>query len=108
MVLAMGFEGSANKMGVGVVRLDGTILSNPRHTFITPPGQGFLPRETAQHHQARPARAALARQKCVRAVRRTQALPVAPPALASRAASRRAGRRCAAGGRVLRRHGAVR
>lgn len=47
----MGFEGSANKIGVGVVRLDGAILSNPRRTFITPPGQGFLPRETAVHHQ---------------------------------------------------------
>ncbi|KAK3030212.1 hypothetical protein RJ639_038722 [Escallonia herrerae] len=47
---ALGFEGSANKIGVGVVTLDGTILSNPRHTYITPPGQGFLPRETAQHH----------------------------------------------------------
>jgi N6-L-threonylcarbamoyladenine synthase len=47
---ALGFEGSANKIGVGVDTLDGTILSNPRHTYITPPGQGFLPRETAQHH----------------------------------------------------------
>ncbi|KAJ1634341.1 putative o-sialoglycoprotein endopeptidase [Pavlovales sp. CCMP2436] len=50
-LLALGFEGSANKIGVGVVRLDGAILSNPRKTFITPPGQGFLPRETAVHHQ---------------------------------------------------------
>lgn len=49
-VIAVGFEGSANKIGVGVVTLDGTILSNPRHTYITPPGHGFLPRETAQHH----------------------------------------------------------
>lgn len=49
-MIAIGFEGSANKIGVGVVTLDGTILSNPRHTYITPPGQGFLPRETAQHH----------------------------------------------------------
>lgn len=49
-MIALGFEGSANKIGVGVVTLDGTILSNPRHTYITPPGQGFLPRETAQHH----------------------------------------------------------
>ncbi|OMO52917.1 hypothetical protein CCACVL1_29009 [Corchorus capsularis] len=49
-LIALGFEGSANKIGVGVVTLDGTILSNPRHTYITPPGQGFLPRETAQHH----------------------------------------------------------
>ncbi|KAK9987277.1 hypothetical protein SO802_032228 [Lithocarpus litseifolius] len=42
-MIALGFEGSANKIGVGVVTLDGTILSNPRHTYITPPGQGFLP-----------------------------------------------------------------
>lgn len=49
-LIAVGFEGSANKIGVGVVTLDGDILSNPRHTYITPPGQGFLPRETAHHH----------------------------------------------------------
>ncbi|KAF5749406.1 hypothetical protein HS088_TW04G01375 [Tripterygium wilfordii] len=49
-MIALGFEGSANKIGVGVVTLDGTILSNPRHTYISPPGHGFLPRETAQHH----------------------------------------------------------
>ncbi|KAL5998752.1 Gcp2p [Asimina triloba] len=49
-MIALGFEGSANKMGVGVVSLDGSILSNPRHTYITPPGHGFLPRETAHHH----------------------------------------------------------
>jgi len=49
--LAMGFEGSANKLGVGIVREDGAILSNIRHTYITPPGQGFLPRDTAIHHQ---------------------------------------------------------
>ncbi|CAN1805451.1 Probable tRNA N6-adenosine threonylcarbamoyltransferase [Linum perenne] len=49
-LIALGFEGSANKIGVGVVTLDGTILSNPRHTYITPPGHGFLPRETAHHH----------------------------------------------------------
>jgi N6-L-threonylcarbamoyladenine synthase len=54
-VLALGIEGSANKLGVGVIRYraDGEteILSNPRKTYITPPGQGFLPRETAWHHQ---------------------------------------------------------
>lgn len=49
-MIALGFEGSANKIGVGIVTLDGSILSNPRHTYITPPGHGFLPRETAQHH----------------------------------------------------------
>ncbi|CAN6920988.1 unnamed protein product [Brassica oleracea] len=48
--IAIGFEGSANKIGVGIVTSDGTILANPRHTYITPPGHGFLPRETAHHH----------------------------------------------------------
>lgn len=88
-MLALGIEGSANKVGVGIVRDDGTILANPRKTcvgvgggrpgmermpsdlptkpltltfsfshtqhtsFITPPGTGFLPRETALHHQVR-------------------------------------------------------
>jgi len=39
MVLAIGFEGSANKIGVGIIR-DGTVLANPRETYITPPGEG--------------------------------------------------------------------
>src|SRR5690349_12230926 len=50
-MLALGIEGSANKLGVGIVREDGTILANPRHTYITPPGSGFLPKDTAKHHQ---------------------------------------------------------
>eukprot|EP01138_Halocafeteria_seosinensis_P014186 gb/GECG01014485.1/.p1 GENE.gb/GECG01014485.1/~~gb/GECG01014485.1/.p1 ORF type:complete len:265 (+),score=22.20 gb/GECG01014485.1/:1-795(+) len=74
--VALGIEGSANKVGVGIVRYDPhktysqakldemdelsrereqqkcySILSNPRKTYLTPPGQGFLPRETAWHHQ---------------------------------------------------------
>ena len=82
-IYALGIEGSANKIGVGVVRYrrrtpaaatetteteaqearghvdlaaqlesEYDILSNPRKTYITPAGQGFLPRETAWHHQA--------------------------------------------------------
>lgn len=51
MVIAIGFEGSANKLGIGIIK-DGVVLSNPRDTYITPPGQGFLPRDTAKHHQA--------------------------------------------------------
>lgn len=39
MVLAIGFEGSANKIGVGIVR-DGEVLANERETYITPPGEG--------------------------------------------------------------------
>jgi N6-L-threonylcarbamoyladenine synthase len=53
-IIAIGIEGSANKIGVGIIRYkDGEydILSNPRKTYITPAGQGFLPRETAWHHQ---------------------------------------------------------
>ena len=56
LLTAVGIEGSANKVGVGVVRYDTAggyrILSNPRKTFVTRPGQGFLPRETAWHHQS--------------------------------------------------------
>lgn len=49
--LALGIEGSANKIGIGVVTKEGVILSNPRRTYITPPGTGFVPKETAQHHR---------------------------------------------------------
>lgn len=52
MVIAIGFEGSANKIGVGIVR-DGEVLSNCRRTFVTPPGSGFLPKETAEHHRSK-------------------------------------------------------
>jgi N6-L-threonylcarbamoyladenine synthase len=52
---ALGLEGSANKFGAGVVlhNPDGTveILSNIRHTYITPPGEGFQPGDTAKHHK---------------------------------------------------------
>lgn len=73
-LVIMGMEGSANKVGVGIVTSSGRVLSNPRKTFITPPGEGFQvcvafslfffpcvaqrswgvvpkPRETARHHQ---------------------------------------------------------
>uniref|UniRef100_W5LK46 N(6)-L-threonylcarbamoyladenine synthase n=1 Tax=Astyanax mexicanus TaxID=7994 RepID=W5LK46_ASTMX len=50
MTIVIGFEGSANKIGIGIVK-DGEVLSNPRRTYITPPGQGFLPSETARHHR---------------------------------------------------------
>ena len=51
--IALGIEGSANKIGVGVVRSDGAVLANPRETYVTPAGTGFLPNETARHHQSR-------------------------------------------------------
>jgi len=50
MTIIIGFEGSANKIGIGIIE-DGEVLSNPRRTYITPPGEGFLPRDTAKHHR---------------------------------------------------------
>lgn len=50
-LIALGIEGSANKISVGIVTSDGEILANPRKTFITPPGQGFRPKETGDHHR---------------------------------------------------------
>lgn len=78
-LLALGLEGSANKLGVGLIlhsppsasssspseansttwtsanpsQDPGTvsILSNIRHTYVTPPGEGFLPSDTARHHK---------------------------------------------------------
>ena len=32
-MLVLGIEGSANKIGVGIVSDEGVILSNPRHTY---------------------------------------------------------------------------
>jgi len=59
--IVLGLEGSANKVGVGVLKYSPGghnesngyyhILANPRKTFIAPTGQGFLPKQTAIHHQ---------------------------------------------------------
>jgi N6-L-threonylcarbamoyladenine synthase len=49
-MIALGLEGSANKLGVGIIA-DHRVLANVRHTYITPPGTGFLPGETARHHR---------------------------------------------------------
>lgn len=49
-MIALGLEGSANKLGIGIIR-DQEVLANVRHTYITPPGTGFLPGETARHHR---------------------------------------------------------
>ncbi|KAF9270339.1 O-sialoglycoprotein endopeptidase [Marasmius fiardii PR-910] len=53
--LALGLEGSANKLGAGIIKHteDGSssVLSNIRHTYITPPGEGFQPKDTAIHHR---------------------------------------------------------
>lgn len=41
MTIVIGFEGSANKIGIGVIE-DGKVLSNVRRTYVTPPGQGKI------------------------------------------------------------------
>ncbi|KAK5107266.1 putative tRNA threonylcarbamoyladenosine biosynthesis protein kae1 [Meristemomyces frigidus] len=84
MPIAIGLEGSANKLGVGIILHPPTrdltppsphdsaysdderssqpskgtprsppvqILANLRHTFNSPPGTGFLPKDTAAHHR---------------------------------------------------------
>ena len=55
MGYAIGLEGSANKLGVGLIHhppnAPATILSNIRHTYVSPPGAGFLPKDVAQHHR---------------------------------------------------------
>lgn len=53
--IALGCEGSANKLGIGIIQHTPTktnILSNLRDTFNSPPGTGFLPKDTAAHHRA--------------------------------------------------------
>ncbi|CAI2165347.1 8492_t:CDS:2 [Funneliformis geosporum] len=55
-MIAIGFEGSANKLGIGIIEHSTetgvvNILANIRHTHVTPPGTGFLPRDTAVHHR---------------------------------------------------------
>lgn len=64
--IALGLEGSANKLGVGILKhpvlpqhedsdlsydCHAEILANVRDTYVTPPGEGFLPRDTARHHK---------------------------------------------------------
>lgn len=75
MPIALGLEGSANKLGVGVIlhpfpsppsphdsahsddespkssHQPAQILSNLRHTYNSPPGTGFLPKDVASHHR---------------------------------------------------------
>lgn len=56
-MLAIGMEGSANKVAIGIMLHpeDGSpakVLANVRHTYNAPPGEGFLPKDTARHHRA--------------------------------------------------------
>jgi len=56
-MIALGLEGSANKIGIGIISHPSpnkppVILANLRHTHHAPAGSGFLPKETAQHHRS--------------------------------------------------------
>lgn len=56
-MIALGLEGSANKLGIGIISHPASgkppvILANLRHTYHAPPGEGFLPKETAKHHRS--------------------------------------------------------
>ncbi|CUV06780.1 unnamed protein product [Cryptosporidium hominis] len=51
VLISLGIESSANKVGVGIVTSKGEILANEKMTFVGPPGSGFLPRETAEFHR---------------------------------------------------------
>ncbi|KAL1617570.1 putative tRNA threonylcarbamoyladenosine biosynthesis protein kae1 [Neofusicoccum ribis] len=56
-MIALGLEGSANKLGVGVIShpapgKEPVVLANLRHTYNSPPGEGFLPKDVAIHHRA--------------------------------------------------------
>ncbi|ORY48569.1 O-sialoglyco protein endopeptidase [Rhizoclosmatium globosum] len=57
-IIALGMESSANKIGVGImahnpVTNTSTVLANVRRTYVTPPGTGFLPKDTAKHHRSK-------------------------------------------------------
>ncbi|KAJ2813623.1 putative tRNA threonylcarbamoyladenosine biosynthesis protein kae1, partial [Coemansia furcata] len=65
-IIALGLEGSANKLGIGIVKhvypngisSDGELspeyieLANVRDTYNPPAGEGFLPRDVAAHHRS--------------------------------------------------------
>ncbi|KAJ1905630.1 putative tRNA threonylcarbamoyladenosine biosynthesis protein kae1 [Coemansia sp. IMI 209127] len=66
-VIALGLEGSANKLGIGIVKHvypngvpgpdvelqpEYIELANVRDTYNPPAGEGFLPRDVAAHHRA--------------------------------------------------------
>jgi N6-L-threonylcarbamoyladenine synthase len=56
-MISLGLEGSANKLGIGIISHPPAggpvaVLANLRHTYNSPPGTGFLPKDTALHHRA--------------------------------------------------------
>lgn len=50
-MIVLGIEGSANKLGVGIVE-GCNILANDRSTYVPPDGEGFIPAKAAEHHRS--------------------------------------------------------
>ena len=50
LMIALGIECSADKLGIGIISSDGKILANARKTFKPPYGSGIHPREAAEFH----------------------------------------------------------
>ncbi len=51
-MIILGIESSADKLGVGIITSDGTILANERATYKPPVGEGIHPRKASEHHAA--------------------------------------------------------
>lgn len=49
-MISLGIESSADKLGVGIIKSDGKILSNVRMTYKPPYGSGIHPREASEFH----------------------------------------------------------
>ncbi|KAI5168333.1 N6-L-threonylcarbamoyladenine synthase [Pancytospora epiphaga] len=49
-MIIVGFEGSANKIGIGIIK-DKDILANVRRTYVPRAGEGFIPVDAAKHHR---------------------------------------------------------
>ena len=50
VLISIGIESSADKLGVGIVDSDGNILANNVRTYKPGIGDGVIPRDAAQHH----------------------------------------------------------
>lgn len=48
-MICLGIESTAHTLGIGIVQ-DGRILSNARHMYRPPEGEGIIPRKASDHH----------------------------------------------------------
>jgi len=52
MKYILGIESTAHTLGVGIITSEGKTLANEKDTLTTKSGEGFLPRDAAEHHYA--------------------------------------------------------